>query len=337
MRSSFKVIAGGILLGGILALLALREPDTPATAVKAQLLRQSDSLQTIIRQLQTVALSPANSLRLQQRFRQVRLAYKRLEWAAAYFDPLTTRQINGPPVPEVEFSGQVIQPDGLQVIEEMLFPRFSLQDKAKLAAALPRLAINAEAFGQQFAKMELQDWQVLDAAKQELFRVEILGLNDFDDPLLRNCFRESAAATASVAQVIGQYDSAIHFAEAIAYLRRPVSFDGFDRATFIKIMRTRLRAGSRNCSIVCNCRISGITDCLIRMPRHCSSRVPLTVMLIRMRLEIRLLRIRSYWASGCSVTRYCQVVAGGAALPVTSRIGPFLMAWSRTWMSWVRR
>jgi len=45
-------------------------------------------------------------------------AYKRFEWAAEYFDPAATRTVNGPPVQEVELSGVVIDPGGLQVIED---------------------------------------------------------------------------------------------------------------------------------------------------------------------------------------------------------------------------
>jgi cytochrome c peroxidase len=222
MPSTFKVIGSIGALLSVVTLLALRQPDTPAMQVREQLIAQADSLLSAVRQLQK---TPS-----QRQFRVVRLAYKRMEWATEYFDPLTARQVNGPPVPEAELNGLVIQPDGLQVIEALLFPRLSERGLPEL---LDRLAINAAAFKAYFEKADLQDWQILDAAKQEVFRVEVLGLNDFDDPLLKNCFPESAAALQSVQAVIRYYDPAISFAAAISHLKKSVDFDRFDRAGFI--------------------------------------------------------------------------------------------------------
>lgn len=230
MRSTFKLTIFLVSSLTGLSLLSLRQPDTPASRVRQQLIRQADSLVGAVRLLQGTKPGPL----LQQRFRQVRLAYKRLEWATEYFDPLTTRQVNGPPVPEAELNGLVIQPDGLQVIEAVLFPRFQIPKRRELNELLNRLMVNALEFRAYFSKADLQDWQILDAIKLEVFRVETLGLNDFDDPLSKNCFAESAAALQSVAAVTQHYDTVIDFTAAIRYLRHPVSFNRFDRAAFIK-------------------------------------------------------------------------------------------------------
>lgn len=233
MRSTFKVIIGGLSLLAAATLLSLRQADEqPAQQIRKHLVQQTDSLLIAIKQLRATSPNAAYNRIWQARFRQVRLAYKRLEWAVEYFDPLTTRNVNGPPVPEAELNGLVIPPDGLQVIETYLFPHFDAGKKGELSVALAHLAANAAEFKDAFQHAELQDWQILDAVKLEAFRVEVLGLNDFDDPLLQNCRAESAAALQSIAAVTHYYGD-VAFSPVINNLTRRISFNRFDRAAFI--------------------------------------------------------------------------------------------------------
>ncbi len=235
MRLTFKVGIVCLLAVTGCCILAFRQgKPTTADKIRQELLVQSTGLITAINRLQTA--SPKD---LQQRFREVRLAYKRLEWAAEYLDPLTTRQVNGPPVPEAEITGLVVEPDGLQVIEGLLFPKFNSSSKKEFTTRVNNLLANAKQYQHYFANTTLQDWQILDAVKQEIFRVEILGLNDFDAPLAGQCFAESATALQSVQQVVMRYPGADklqlqnHFQQAIRYLSKPATFNQFDRAAFI--------------------------------------------------------------------------------------------------------
>lgn len=233
MRSISKIVILGFSATVVVTLLSLRKPDGPAVLVKEQLIRQADSLLLAVRLLRSVEMNVAQSQLLKRHFREVRLAYKQLEWAAEYFDPLTARQVNGPPVPETELNGLVIQPDGLQLIEQYLFPDFVSNKQQELSGLLKRLAINVTEFREFFRRADLQDWQIHDAVKLEVFRIEILGLNDFDDPLSKRCFAESAAALQSLKGVIAHYKDVPEFDPAIGYLQHPETFDRFDRAAFI--------------------------------------------------------------------------------------------------------
>jgi cytochrome c peroxidase len=238
MPSTFKVILAGLLAVITCGLLAFRHNEaTPAKAISEKLFLQADSFTLAVKLLQSTPINAPQLL--QQRFRAVRRAYKRMEWATEYFDPLTTRLVNGPPVPETELNGQVIQPDGLQVIEELLFPKYSVSSKKQLSALLKRLLDNAREYQYYFAHTALQDWQILDAVKLEVFRVETVGLNDFDDPLVKQCFAESAIALQGTQEVVQHYTGTdaehleVHFQRTIRYLLQPVAFNRFDRAAFI--------------------------------------------------------------------------------------------------------
>lgn len=233
MRSSFKIIVIAFFVPAGFMLPSLRQDDTTAGQIRQQIIRQVDSLLNDVQILRATPATVANNAKLQQRFRQVRLAYKRLEWAVEYFTPLTARQVNGPPVPETELTGLVVEPDGLQVIEQDLFPRFLPGKRLELKGLLDRLGANTAELRGYFRKADLQDWQILDAAKLEVFRVEVLGLNNFDDPLSKSCFAESVATLKSVQQVTAHYGTIAEFDPAISCLQQQVGFDRFDRAAFI--------------------------------------------------------------------------------------------------------
>lgn len=238
MRSTFKVIAAGLLAIVVSSLFAFRHGQPTASgAIHDKLVLQANSFLTAVNRLQVIPVDAAHTSILQQQFKQVRLTYKRIEWAAEYFDPITTKLVNGPPVPETELSGQVIQPDGLQVIEQLLFPGFNRSSKKQYKVLLASLATNAAEYCDFFNHAQLQDWQILDALKLEVFRVETLGLNDFDNPITRNCFAESAAALSSSQEVTMHYadngNLSGKFQQAINYLSLPITFNRFNRAKFL--------------------------------------------------------------------------------------------------------
>jgi cytochrome c peroxidase len=197
---------------------------------------------------------------LQQLFLQARSSYKRWEWAAEYFNPLLARKLNGPPVPEADPQVasdataqdydpgryRVTQPEGLQVIEAILFPNYDTASKQTLLSYLSLLRHAAQEYKQRFELVEIVPGQVLDAAKLEIFRLETLGIVGFDDPLSLHSLEESAAALEGLQTALQKYaehpgnrhvpsfDSLTYlFTAATALLKGHTAFDSFDRAAFI--------------------------------------------------------------------------------------------------------
>jgi cytochrome c peroxidase len=234
----FALLLIGFLFAGTIYLSCTQPVTPPEKLIAQKLLTQVDSFALLCKQLQTAASagSPASAsssgvrgslsspggqaaagtARLQSLFLQARLAYKRFEWAAEYFDPSAARSVNGPPVREVERSGVVFQPSGLQLIETYLFPAVDSTKMRDLDHQVAILLAACQRYRSYFTNIDILAGQVFDAARLEVFRVMTLGITGFDNPLtLRSC-AESAAALESLEGVLGHYPDPLASAGAPA-------------------------------------------------------------------------------------------------------------------------
>jgi len=240
-----------VFIGGVLVAVISyaffsngEEKRTPAKAIAQVLLIQVNDLSVFLKdKFQAAAESNSpNEKQLQQLFLQARLRYKKIEWAAEYFDAATTRSVNGAPVPEIEMgSGQVFEPAGLQIIEGYLFPRYDASKQKDLVKQLKTLQYGCNKYKTYFGNIDILDGQVFDAARLEVFRILTLGIAGFDDPLTQKSMAESAASLESLKNVLKYYAGndeaskklASQISAAIAYLDSHTGFDSFNRAEFI--------------------------------------------------------------------------------------------------------
>jgi len=224
-------------------IFSCRQPAIPPEKAIAQtLVLQVDSFILDKNKLMAaVGSSTPNEKKLQRLFLQTRLSYKKFEWAAEYFSPATSRFVNGPPVQEIEMnSGQVFEPAGLQVIEGYLFPKYDTTKRKQLIEQLKLLQTGCDKFKSYFANVDLFNWQVFDASKQEVFRILTLGITGFDNPLTLRASQESAVSLESLKIVLAYYEDKAgnenlpaELDAANKYLRSNTDFNAFDRAAFI--------------------------------------------------------------------------------------------------------
>ncbi|QES90855.1 cytochrome-c peroxidase [Rhizosphaericola mali] len=195
--------------------------------------------------LPLLAAPQKNEQKLQSTFLQARLNYKKMEWATEYFMYSTARLVNGIPVPEAEVASQMIlQPAGLQVIETYLFPQIDTTKIEALKTEYVSLLEKSKIFKRFFDNIDIADWQILDACKLELFRIETLGITGFDNALTLRSASESADALKGVKIALDivvensnyktKLDSLVNY--AVAYLNQNTNFNSLDRAYFIRKM-----------------------------------------------------------------------------------------------------
>jgi cytochrome c peroxidase len=256
----------------------------PEHAIARTLVAQIDSFIGLAGRFDTAVQQHASPQQLQQLFLQTRLAYKKFEWAAEYFNPAVARLVNGEPVPEAEpvidadpsqnygrGRVRIVQPEGLQVIEGILYPQYDTTRTNELLERLGRLQVNAARYKLYFNNIDMLSGQVFDAARLEVFRIMILGISGFDAQLSLNCLNEAATALGGVQAAMGHYSSgdpdtgapvsssgsgggsgirstggafaAIPFEQAIACLRGNSGFNDFNRALFITTYANPIAAG----------------------------------------------------------------------------------------------
>jgi cytochrome c peroxidase len=186
---------------------------------------------------------------LQQQFIKTRLAYKKVEWLAEYYYPYTAKKINGPALQEVEADEKniIIQPEGFQVIEEILFDIAREDVQSPLLQQAKILQSNISRLNYMASIQETSDANIFDALRLEIFRVTALGITGFDSPIANNSISEAATSIKGIAYYLSFYKKTItnynrhlydslqaQFNDATKYLSKANNFNSFDRMSFIK-------------------------------------------------------------------------------------------------------
>lgn len=192
------------------------------------------------------ATSDSTAMAAQRQFAVARAAFKRIEFLAAYYEPSTTRAMNGPALPRVEDDEgpeAVFPPEGFQVIEELLFPEPDATDRQDVINEIRNLRAYVTRLHTASSRQRITDDRLWDAAKLQIARVVTLGVTGFDSPVALHSLTEAAESFRGVRGVLEAYRDSLGadrwsalddaFAQAIDALTVTSSFDAFDRLHFI--------------------------------------------------------------------------------------------------------
>ena len=230
----------------IAAFLPLKEPPEGVRIYNQFLvdkIRFHQQVEQLANYVQTNA--PADSLKAA--FVRSRRNYKHIEWLLEYYQPVLAMRVNGPPVIEVEETepGQTpILPTGLQVVEPYLFPAYDSTQKAALTRELKILLSYSIRLEQGLPHNPLTDGDIVDAMRQELFRLLALGITGYDAPETRTGLSEAATTLRTLHETFTPYAEQLHqpmasqlekrWTAAIQAIEQAPDFDEFDRVTFIR-------------------------------------------------------------------------------------------------------
>jgi cytochrome c peroxidase len=174
------------------------------TAVKKEIFKNNVEFLRQTNELMDLVSEDADSKILQEKFQQLRKTYKKMEWAVEYFLPNTARFINGPALPEIEMEEHTeIEPEGLQVIEEMIYP-YEKQNREELIRILKKLTNKSNTIKANFLVITISKDQVFDALRQQVFRISSLGIAGFDTPISGTFLEEMPFALEGVQWTLEQ-------------------------------------------------------------------------------------------------------------------------------------
>lgn len=213
--------------------------------VHAQVQQSIDSLQNWYRQDWMPAIEKGEELQLRKAFLKGRAYYKKIEWAVEYFFPQTARELNGPPLAEVEAEEHIeIPPSGFQVIEEFLYPKYDTSCKFELINESKKLASVCYRLQALWKEHQFRDDHAWTAMRLQLMRIISLGISGFDTPLSLAAITEIEPSLQAIKEVLyvysndqlaGEVDEIDHnLSDAIVFARKSTDFNAFDRMRFIK-------------------------------------------------------------------------------------------------------
>ena len=249
-------ISSQLLAGLLLAACTAPASDTPSAAAPDDPRAMQavgiwrahvDTLATTVAQLDSAAQAlrtDADVPRARAAFVAARRAFKLAEVGLEYYLPSTSKEMNGPALPEVEDDEgpeSVFPPKGFQVIEEILYgdaPVVAREALITETATMRPLVTRAQTMmGAQHAT----DGHVWDAVKLELARIATLGMVGFDSPVAGHGLMEADVALEGVLRTLAPYrndngawarvDSLVTVTRTM--LTASTDRDAFDHFTFL--------------------------------------------------------------------------------------------------------
>ncbi len=187
---------------------------------------------------------------LQAAVTDARLSYKKIEFLVAYIDAADVKKnINGAPLPSIEPNVpivKVIEPSGLQVLDELAFGEAVFEQKAEIVALAQKLDKDWRELRLFQSKTEITHRHVLEAIRQQLVRSFTLGVTGFDTPGSANAIPEAKAAFEGMYGAFQNYMPMLaekdrglaivmdaRMENTLEYLTKNDDFDSFDRLDFL--------------------------------------------------------------------------------------------------------
>lgn len=169
-----------------------------------------------------------------------RISYKKIEFYLAFhYSEYVNEHINGAPLLHIEKSGTspiVLTPEGLQVLDELVFSDEALQEKVQIAAIAKKLN---SFYNLLFTSLDTKSGNIkgnISAMRLQLVRIYALGLTGFDTPGSLNAIPETQSALQGmkaflaenypqpkIKEILPLFDGAIN------YLEKNTSFEKLDR------------------------------------------------------------------------------------------------------------
>lgn len=254
-----KLIFTIILTSTFVLLGFYRRPadQLPSNEIKAEFLHDYNLLQQQAQKLREVVEGSDNRLDWKEELLRTRETYKRCEYLLVRLDPMFVSDFfNGAPLPVVERGATrlaIMEPEGLQVMDEMLFLEHPAREE--LLAYVQSFQHNLESLKPILTAYPLLDREIFEAMRQEVITIFSLSLTGYDTPGSANALPESAAAWQRLTETYAHYSALVReinpdldakVVEALEngkQLLRSGDFETFDRFAFLRRAADPLYAG----------------------------------------------------------------------------------------------
>jgi cytochrome c peroxidase len=245
----FKMIWAGMLCAATVAVLMSFSTEVPYVPCTTVITTYTRELNDAVMALDKAALEFKNGKlsldALQKTLAATRISYKKIEFFLAFhYTEYSNEHFNGAPLLHIERSGTsplVLQPEGLQVLDELIFSESAESEKAQIAALAKKLATNYKSLYASLPLTAVAGNESISAMRLQLVRIFTLGITGFDTPGSLNAIEEAAASLEGMQAFFAESypgDTSLPalslFNAAITHLQAANSFEALDRLEFLK-------------------------------------------------------------------------------------------------------
>ncbi|MFL9836280.1 cytochrome c peroxidase [Flavobacterium sp. ST-75] len=244
-----KIVAAVVVLAGSFTIISFtRNTSSAPPEVLSNYFSQFNlSLEKLDKTTNDFRYGKTSLDSVQLALKNTRLSYKKVEFFLAfYYAEYIKSHINGAPLMHIEKEGtmpKVVSPEGLQVLDELVFSDEAEAERNQIASLSKTIKMKYAVLYSSITGQEFNNQYNVTAMRQQLIRDFSMGVTGFDTPgslngleevqssfqgmlaFFKDNYNGDAVAKSKVIQL---------FEEAIAYLNNPVSFEDFDRLTFLK-------------------------------------------------------------------------------------------------------
>lgn len=183
-----------------------------------------------------------------KQFKKSRYVYKKLEVITATVDPFNAAWINGPNLPKVEYEktmSAVSDPEGFQVLEEVLFGEEPHEQRDFILKKISKLKHFISETRSYVMKQNHYDWMVFHCLRMASVRLATMGITGFDCPVTLDALNEAKSTLNAIEEITAMYDGVLYddregfnlvkYAVQVGYglLNESKDFNSLDRARFI--------------------------------------------------------------------------------------------------------
>ena len=182
---------------------------------------------------------------------KTRLAYKKIEFIFDYYQTFYNgTYINGAPLPKVSeyYEGdKIIEPSGLQALDEAIFEDASIENLEHIRVLAKDLKEHVDFAFNIHLPIHLKPSQLIECMRSGMVRIFTLGVTGFDTPGSVNALAESYESLQSMETAFMYFEEDMqpeakskfkkikkHFKKGKKTLSADISFNDFDRMTFLK-------------------------------------------------------------------------------------------------------
>jgi len=240
-----RLIVFGVILIGSTLISFINPDETVIEIINNRHVKRFETTKNQLLILEKLIRQSKSKHEIQKSYLEFRKHYKQWEYITAQKDANWIKEeLNPAPLPKLEensFGANVIQPRGLQVLDEIMYSEEFVLNELNEQISYLKTKLN------EHSPTKIYDREIFESARITLIRIFTLSLTGFDTPGSINGINDAKNTLIAIEEDLSLYYNSLNkkdpnvsnditrlFKITIQYLNDNQNFSKFDRLTFLK-------------------------------------------------------------------------------------------------------